>query len=72
MNQTKSLLQRVQSRIAKRRNFIFNLESTVMYYLNNGLSLNRRVKEIRANIKEEASSQQLDKKLMSMLLERSL
>lgn len=77
MNKPKTLLQRVQSRISKRRNLIGSLEHEVMrHYVycscfghDSEMSYDEVV-EAKAAIKEGAESQKLDKEIYQLLLKQ--
>lgn len=74
MNNTKSLLQRVQSRISKRRGMINALEELVEYHygakalFGSGTMTPEQLKQHKASIKAGAESQKLDKKIFQMLV----
>lgn len=76
MKTGKTLLQRVQSRISKRRDMIAEVETAVTYYyevkeqFGFGTMNELRLKQHKANIRTGAESQKLDKELYQMLLQQ--
>lgn len=76
MNKQKTLLQRVQSRISKRRDMICELEDKIAdHYCTKeiygvGRFCKWELQEAKENLKEGAASQKLDKELFAMLLEQ--